>query len=379
LRKSLKSAKTREDQIALVEESQSVKEKYTSLKEQKSFSEDLGNEFSFMKGINTLEKFKTVIKSREYWADSWAISSLEFLLKIKIILFSEEAYDQNDMSNVILCGESGNDSYVPKEYIMASFTGDHYKLITYYDKGLLDFNDVPYDVKMLIINKCMEHLAGPYYNIPAFRDLQKEMGLEIKEKDQIEDILKNSSEKVPVFQYYSNSSDKKKPGKGVGEEIQEQDLLKFTELNKTKNWRQKLDNSWEQAFSLDGHKWKSVDHYYNASKFKINHPEFYLQFTLDEGNDIGTNVAIAKAAGSEDGKLQGKRIRPKEIKIDEEFYGPNRKGQKHMRNALEAKFSQNEDLKKMLLDTKNAELRQFKRGKEYKKATLLMELRDSLR
>jgi predicted NAD-dependent protein-ADP-ribosyltransferase YbiA (DUF1768 family) len=130
---------------------------------------------------------------------------------------------------------------------------------------------------------------------------------------------------------------------------------------------------------LDGHKWKSVDHYYNASKFKINHPEFYLQFTLDEGNDIGTNVAIAKAAGSEDGKLQGKRIRPKEIKIDEEFYGPNRKGQKHMRNALEAKFTQNEDLKKMLLDTKNAELRQFKRGKEYKKANLLMELRDSLR
>ena len=72
--------------------------------------------------------------------------------------------------------------------------------------------------------------------------------------------------------------------KSVGEKIPKEDLLLFTALSGIKDWRRKLDNSWEQAFELDGHKWKSVEHFYNASKFLKNHPDYYLQFrTLSYG------------------------------------------------------------------------------------------------
>ena len=43
-----------------------------------------------------------------------------------------------------------------------------------------------------------------------------------------------------VFQFYSNSSDKKKPGMGVGEKINKEDLLLFTSLNGIKDWRKKV-------------------------------------------------------------------------------------------------------------------------------------------
>ena len=115
LRKKLKSVSSREEQLKLVEESQDVKEKYQSAKENKQFSEELGREFSFMKNVNSLIDFKKAIKDPSYWADAWAISSLEYILGVKLILFSKESYDSGDMSNVLLCGESGDADFDPKE------------------------------------------------------------------------------------------------------------------------------------------------------------------------------------------------------------------------------------------------------------------------
>lgn len=373
LRRSVKS-KSRNEQLELLSQSQEIKTKYDSLKDQKEVSQELGNEFYYMEKIDSLEKFKNYLTTSNYWADSWAINVLEYLLKIKIILFSEESFENNDMSNVILCGEGPYKSYKPNFYIMASYTGDHYKLITYYDKGLLSFKEIPYDVKMLIINKCMETLAGPYYSISEFRKLQEELGIEINNNEP-ETI--NDEYKKPIFQYYSHSTDKKFPGKATGEYISEEDALKFTQLSKIKNWRQKLDNSWAQAFTLDGHKWQSVEHYYNAVKFKNSHPDFYLKFTLDKGSEFNTDIQKAKAAGSKEGKLNGKLIRPKNIKIDSDFY-ENNNNKKQLRNALEAKFTQNKDLKNVLLETKNADLLIFKRTHKPKLAKELIELRDSL-
>ena len=41
-----------------------------------------------MKGIETLEVFKSKIKKCDFWADTWAISTLERILNIKFIRMS---------------------------------------------------------------------------------------------------------------------------------------------------------------------------------------------------------------------------------------------------------------------------------------------------
>lgn len=389
LRKQLKTVSSREQQLKLVEESQKIKESYNQAKENKKFSEELGGEFNFMKNVLSLDDFKKAIKEPSYWADAWAISALERILHIKLILFSEEAYQSGDMSNVLLCGEGGDDEeeYDPKEYIMTYYTGNHYVLITYYEHGLLDFSQVPYDVKLLIVNKCMEKLAGPYYNIKAFRVFQEKIG--IKESEPVVDEVieelhsgnKKNNQEI-VFQFYANSSDKKKPGMGIGEKIPKEDIMRFSGLNSIKDWRKKLDNSWEQAFELDGHKWKSVEHYYNASKFLKNNPDFYLQFSLDSGSELSKDVAKAIAAGSGNGKLGKEWVRPKEMNMDEDFYieiGNNRsRSKKELQRAIEAKMTQNKDLKKILQETQDATLQQFIRGKEPRVAQELMNVRESL-
>ena len=391
LRKKIKEVSSREQQLKLVEESQVIKNKYDIAKEEKKFSAELGNEFSFMKKVSTLIDFKKALQDPSYWADAWAISSLESILNVKLILFSQEAYDSGDMSNVLLCGESGEDVIDPKEYIMAFYTGNHYMLITYYEHGLLDFSQIPYDVKLLIINKCMEKLAGPYYDITAFRLFREKLGIKDKVDSkhdpivEIDDIHtpggKHDIRKDIVFQFYSNSSDKKKPGMGVGEKIPKEDLLLFTALSGIKDWRRKLDNSWEQAFELDGHKWKSVEHFYNASKFLKNHPDYYLQFSLDSSgdSDLSKDVSQAVAAGSVSGKLGKQIVRPKEMNMDEDFLisigDKKSRSEKEMRRAIEAKMTQNKDLKKLLLETKNATLNHFQRGKEPVIAEELMDVR----
>jgi len=392
LRKTLKTVSSREQQLKLVEESQKIKDSYEEAKENKKFSEELGSEFSFMKNVLSLEDFKQAIKEPSYWADAWAISALERILNIKLILFSEESYESGDMSNVLLCGESAEgegeeNSYDPKEYIMTYYTGNHYVLITYYEHGLLDFSQVPYDVKLLIVNKCMEKLAGPYYNIKAFRVFQEKIGIKENEPivdeviEELHSIDKKNRQDI-IFQFYANSSDKKKPGMGIGEKIAQEDIMRFSGLNSIKDWRKKLDNSWEQAFELDGHKWKSVEHYYNASKFLKNNPDFYLQFSLDSNSDLSKDVSKAIAAGSSNGKLGKELVRPKEIKIDEDFYieiGNNRsRSKKELQRAIEAKITQNKDLKKVLQETKDATLQQFIRGKEPRVAQELMNVRESL-
>jgi predicted NAD-dependent protein-ADP-ribosyltransferase YbiA (DUF1768 family) len=69
-------------------------------------------------------------------------------------------------------------------------------------------------------------------------------------------------------------------------------------------------------------------------------------------------------------------LRPKGIEIDPQFYGE--KSDQERFNAVNAKFAKNEDLKKVLLATRDAKLMQFIHGSAPESDHILMAVRHEL-
>lgn len=165
-----------------------------------------------------------------------------------------------------------------------------------------------------------------------------------------------------VFQFYSKSSGKSPPGKGAGEKVQENDTQLYEKLLGIPNWRRILSNFWIAPFDLDGHRWQSVEHFYHASKFKQGNPDFYLSFTIDQGEgQLPKEPAMAKGVGGVTGKFKGKQIRPSHVVMDRDFFSSG-KNKIEMERAQQAKYEQNPLAKRVLLATKNAKLQHFVRG-----------------
>jgi len=386
LKKRKENIITKEDNEKLVNEVNEVLNNYKLASVDKSQIEDTLNEFIFMKNIGNLDEFKEFIKTSNFWADTWAITTIEKKLNIKIIILSEEAYNNNDMDSIMICGQLNDEeleskgNFEPDYYIITSYTGNHYKLVGYKNKSMLKFREIPYDIKTLIISKCLEKNAGPYYIIKDFVEYKKKLGIqEIDTKDEDEYLKRDLYDKDVVFMFYDKSNPKAKPGKGSGEQITNSLIIEYIELTKgkNKNWRRKLDDDWLSPFRLDDRRWLSVTHYLLGSQFKKGFPDFYHEFSLDSGSKIANDIELAKIAGSKSGKTKDVVLRKKEIVVDNDFYGydQNSRHIQERKKALESKFIQNADLKHILKNTKNAKLTKFKRRDNPELDELLMKLR----
>jgi predicted NAD-dependent protein-ADP-ribosyltransferase YbiA (DUF1768 family) len=181
--------------------------------------------------------------------------------------------------------------------------------------------------------------------------------------------MKVISDPETVFMFYSKSTHKL-PGKGAGEKIS--NPSKYVELSKIKDWRKQLSNFWMAPFNLDGRTWGSVEHYYQASKFKNS--SFYNDFSLDSGTEISKDPGMAKAAGGKIGRYKNKQLRPKTIKVDDDFFGERQKIE--MFTGQYAKFTQHPDLMKTLELTKDATLLHYVRGETPVKFDNLMFIRN---
>lgn len=346
------------------------------------------NDYKFMKGIQNINDLRAKILKSDFWADAWSVFMLEYVLNVKFILLSSEAYnDTKDSSQVLNCGEihdkiKENGTFEPEFYIMLEFTGNHYKIITYKNKSIFKFNEVPYDIKTLVLFKCMERNSGPYSYIPEFVEFKSQFpSVQEKEGENV-DVYNTMMEESLysddiVFSFHGRSPAKNAPlpGKGNGgETIPAGKEKEFSTLHGIDKWRNKLTNMWQQEFVLDNHRWNSVDHYYQASKFKKENPQFYISFALESGTELSKDPAMAKEAGGKTGKIKGKLLRPANVKQDADFEGPRSK--RELYDAQYAKFSQNEDLKVLLLATKNAKLTHWVRGSPNVVFTELMRIRE---
>jgi len=260
-----------------------------------------------IQGIDTLEKMRNYIRSSSFWADTWAISALERALNIKMILLSEQAFEPDegapDLDGVLLCNEASKElqerqTFSPDYYIMASYSGNHYRLISYKSHKILQFRDIPYDIKMLILNRCISKLSGVYYMIQDFRNLKTKYGIDedegapvdYREKEGYGDLYNTDT----VFVFCSNSDPKVHPGEGNGEKILAANKVKYAKLHsKYYSWRKKLDDDWDKnPIIIDTHKWTSVTHYMQAVQYKKTHPDVYMMFSqhFSKKREIRQNI-----------------------------------------------------------------------------------------
>lgn len=377
----------RNEQKIISTQAKDIKKQHDKMIEEKKVSSAILKEYKFMKGIDNLDKFKKTIRHCDFWADTWAISTLERILNIKFIILSSESYKSGDDKNVLLCGQLNDKileqrgNFTPEFYIIIEYTGNHYKLIGYNKKMIFKFKELPYDIKNLIYEKCMEKNSGPFAIIPDFQKFKSSQKKSVIKETQYEDLTESKLRGLYnddiVFQFYSKSLDKPLPGKGSGEKIPIDRLKEYSALANIPQWRKKLSNFWVQPFSLDNHQWASVEHYYQGSKFKKGHPDFYLSFSLDSGTELSKEPVMAKAAGEKTGKLKGELLRPIEVSVDSDFFGKRQK--KELYAAQYAKFTQNEDLKLLLLSTGDAKLNHYVRGSQPEVFDELMLVRDKIR
>jgi len=373
------------DRRQYVDAAKNIADQRERIIHERQISKQIKYEYRFMKNVDTLEKLKRIIATCEFWAETWALSTLERILRIKFILFSHESYKANDINNVLLCGQLNDDilqqqgEFRPDYYLLLDFNGYHYKLIGYKKRQIFTFPEIPFDIKMKVSEKCMEKNAGVFPLIPDFIDFNREhkpVAQVVPKFDELSEAkIRGLYEDDIKLIFYKSSADKV-PGKGSNEKMPQELLRDFSQLASIKQWRKKLDNQWLAQFVLDGHQWNSVEHYYQASKFRET-PEFYLSFTAESGTKLSKDPEMAKAAGSSTGKYKGELIRAKEVGMDSDVNGKKR--EKALQDALDAKFTQIEEMKQILLETKNAKLLHYKKSKDPELAEHLILIREKLK
>jgi len=359
------------------------------------------DEIKLMKNINSIEEFKEVIKTTAYWADEWAIKKIEGLLNIKFIVLSKENYDNGNIDNVLNCGGEfpehikKNGAFRPAYYIIMSHEDEnHFNLVKFKDRRIFKYNELPYDVKRLIREKCMETSENSEWNfIPKFKnsvegDKKNDVSSKVEEdvKDDVEEDVEEEkktsvksdegnkktynslyNEEV-VFLFHSKSAHKA-PGKGSGEIIPAGRVSDFTELQmkENKDWRKVLSNFYVAEFQLDGKRWNSVEHYFHANKFKTKDSDYYMSFSLDdESSKINKDPRLAKKAG-------------RKLKLNmEERRNWEKEKSGVMKRAQMEKYRTSEHARKILLLTKDAKLMHHVARSQPIEFTETMEIRKDL-
>ena len=419
-----KKIKDRSERLTKVKNAKIIRRKHSAKKleinrqegELKAVKKNI-EDVKWLKNIKTLDQLQKKMQTCDYWADQWAITTLELVLNTKFIILSSDQYKKGNYEGIFQCGDFVHTEiekkryFKPKYYIIFEHTGNHYKLISYKNKQIYRFHEIPYGMKTRIVEKCMKSKGKSLYNyIPKFAKLigdtvdipikEKETESKNIENDEVKKIENDEEreeeeqleeiEMIPTptredadmfdsdieFIFYSRSTNAK-PGKGKGESLPEDKKSAYNELGDIKDFRKVLSNFYAKEkvdgvrpplFELDGKKWASVEHYYHANKFKKNNKDYYDKFALGSGSPWEDEPLKALGAGGKGGNVREKNPetkkskiiykRPKEIVMDEDFFdGKNR--EMVMERGQQAKYEQDEFSKKMLLATKDAKLSHF--------------------
>jgi hypothetical protein len=366
-----------------------------------------------MKNIHTLEEYKQYILTSSFWADSASITILEYILQMKLIIL-ESARDNH---RIVTCTEKiGKKGFKPQYYILVQYTGKtststHYELVSYKNKKIFTFKEIPYGIKVSILSNCMENKenASVYSEIPEFKQFQEEHGVELAtvqpedESQESKEAREYGYDPSIVFSFFSKSSSDNAPGKNkLHEKIPVHRENDFTALKvKYPNWRQMLDDTWSQCyFLLDGHKWSSIGHYIIAKhctlslitptqlKNETKYKEIYEAFSYKVGDETRPgNQHISMARRAIQSEADNKKTKNEKGEKGEkgEFYDVYRTLPKMSEEekkeaqllALKTKF-QDPGLKEMLSLTRPAKLLHYNKNTLPTVEYELMKIRKSI-
>lgn len=366
LKKRVKKVKDKTDHELIIQQAKRQDAESKSIKNlNETYKKLLKDQFGFVAELDTFEKFQECIRTTGCCVDKWAFRFLEHKLNIKLIILSESAFAEDSRDSVLECGVSG--PRAPNFYIIVARKGSRFRLVSYIEKRILTYREIPYDIRMLIINKCKECNSDGFDLIQDFRNLKTKYGAPL-------DYVNDYSENDTVFQFYDKAHNSEYPGTGSGETIPLDQLHNYLELYKTEQWRRKLDDMWSQSpFTLDNKQWSSVEHYYQGAKYKKGHPDnVYAQFSLNSGSDLSKDPYLARIVGSK----EPHKLKTTGATIDPDFYGGRNLVERDL--AIQAKFEQNPGLLKLLGDTRSAKLYHFRRGNKPDEHTFLAKLRKDL-
>ena len=376
------------DKMKFTEDAKTNLTKLKIESDKKQEFEHLIDETSFMKDVKSLQDLQKVIKTNQFWADAWAVSTIERIYNVKFIILSKKHFLENEIDNVMQCGDvdkiiQEKGIFEPKYYIIADYIMDeHYKLITYdknINKAVFNFKELPYRIKEIILEKCLEKCSGIYSLIPDFKNLANCNNIKIEsdrkdDKSLLPKIASQLYNDSIIIQIYNRSRDEK-VGNGTGESIlpELKTNKNVIELNKKKlypDWRKKLDEDYIcKTLIIDGNNWSSVKHYILANRFS-NITEIYNKFLKD--SEVGNNLEAAQ-------KLYDKTLKDKKIisrLISNDEYESNLS--KLYEKANYQKFTQDSDLKEILLLTDTFLINIYKPKKGITPATELMKVRQLL-
>ena len=174
-----------------------------------------------------------------------------------------------------------------------------------------------------------------------------------------------------IIQIYSKSKHEK-VGEGSGESIKPElktlkNVLDLNNKKKYPEWRRKLDNDFLVSnLVIDGNNWSSVKHFMLGSRFK-DLVDLYGKFM--KNGEVGANTEEAL-------KLYNSNVIKKSIKaviINDEDFKKIESGL--LEKALYAKFTQNDELREILILTGDALINTFKQIKGASPALELMKVR----
>jgi hypothetical protein len=378
----LQSEKTNhsKQQQDILNEAVKTKQDYAIQKMQKGGADELLAEFGFMRQIHSVEELKEYVQTADYWVSSWGISQLELLLSVKFIILEKS----DDIESVIRCtqAQDGKEAYIgydPKYYIMVYYTTTHYELISYRDKKIFSFGEVPYDMKVKLIKSCVENNENIYYaKIPAFRQFRGELGIPEKSEHEKDEDTKKDADNLTthlfdpklVLSFHANSALAQKPGMNNSDSVPILKRNEFAVLNNFVNWRRKLDDQWaDDPFTIpgDGTRWNSVAIYLLAVPFKESHPAVYAEFSDNSKSEISKDIVKAKATLKRGGKYN--EVAKKNAALDESVI------QNYRKDALRGKFDFKTDMGRMLKATNHARLNIFKKVSPPETDFALMEIR----
>lgn len=281
----IKNTNIRNEKILFIKELQENNELLKSTKrELKNLNEKYKNVL-YMKDINKLEDLILFIKSDNFYGDMWSISMLETIMNIKIVLFSQDSYESGDIYNVLNCNSNfiNKNLFNPDYYILISYKNNNYKLISYNNTYVFDFNNLNSSIKQLIINKIKERNCGTYEYIQNFMKYNK-----IVPTIQLQSDLYNGN---TVFQIYKYSNDYYYPGKGIGESLDKREINKYKELHYFKSWRRKLSSLYDNFKSEEELK-KHISHNKELQSILKNTHNAKIVFFIPKSPPIIANILM---------------------------------------------------------------------------------------